>query len=72
MSRVGKLGKAFGEYRAAVVRTQLHSESIAALRGAAVEKHIITQMFEQMMVVQVLPTATCARLFSRWAAELSC
>ena len=72
MPSVGKLGKAFGEYRAAVVRTQLHSESIAALRGAAVEKHIITQMFEQMMVVQVLPTTTCARLFSRWAAELSC
>jgi len=68
----GKLGKAFGEYRAAVVRTQLHSESIAALRGAAVEKHIITQMFDQMMAVQVLPTTTCARLFSRWAAEFSC
>ena len=55
MPSVGKLGKAFGEYRAAVVRTQLHSESIAALKGAAVEKHIITQMFDQMMAVQVLP-----------------
>ena len=63
MPSVGKLGKAFGEYRAAVVRTQLHSESIAALKGAAVEQHIITQMFEQMMAVQV-PTTTCARLFA--------
>ena len=48
----GKLGKAFGEYRAAVVRTQLHSESIAALKGADVEAGIITRLFGKMMVVQ--------------------
>jgi ABC-type uncharacterized transport system fused permease/ATPase subunit len=48
----GKLGKVFGEYRASVVRTQLHSESIAALKGAAVEESIISRLFAKTMLLQ--------------------
>ena len=40
------------QYRSAVVRTQLHSESIAALKGAEVEESIITRLFTKLMVVQ--------------------
>lgn len=58
----GQLGKAFGEYRAAVVRTQLHSESIAALKGANVENGIISHLFEKTMEVQRTVWAKLIRL----------
>ena len=58
----GKLGKAFGEYRAAVVRTQLHSESIAALKGANVENRIISRLFAKMMAEQRTVWAKLIRL----------
>ena len=48
----GKLAGVNGEVRSTLVRTQLHSEAIAALGGAEVEKSIIMKKYNQFMAVQ--------------------
>ena len=49
----GELAGLMGSYRGAIVRTQLHSEAIAALQGAAVERGIVWRKYEQLMALQV-------------------
>ena len=48
----GEVSGLVGSFRASLTRTQLHSEAIAALGGAAVEKRIVEGRFEQAISAQ--------------------
>ena len=48
----GKLAGVNGEVRSTIVRTQIHSEAIAALGGSDVEESIIMKKYNQFMQVQ--------------------
>eukprot|EP00943_MAST-04B_sp_MAST-4B-sp1_P009537 g9537.t1 len=48
----GKLAGVNGEVRSTIVRTQIHSEAIAALGGSDVEQSIIMKKYNEFMEVQ--------------------